>query len=98
MAEDKKLYLVHSTLDHDKRYENGDEVHLSDDDAAPLLKAGVVSLAENDNTPETDDVPLTTLKVSELKELATKLNITLAGNATKDAIIAAIAEARAAQQ
>ena len=30
MPDEKKLYLVLSRLDHDKRYEKGDKVHLTE--------------------------------------------------------------------
>ncbi|WP_263418676.1 hypothetical protein [Terriglobus albidus] len=99
MEEQIKEYRVLSRIDGDRRYEAGDTIKLSDKDAAPLLATqgpciepldGAVAGDTTGGTDQGAPVDLQSLKMPELKAMATGYGLTFAGNISKVDLIALI--------
>ena len=97
MPDEKKLYLVLSRLDHDKRYETGDKVHLTEEEAETLLRASVVQPHETEGAGEPDK-PLADMSKDELIAVGKTYDLTFPGNMGKEKMINLIAEERAKEK
>ena len=110
MADEKKPYHVHSRIDHDKRYEEGDTIHLTDEEAAPLHAVKVISSkgakiaeASTQQTEQTGapaDVGKAVADMNKVEALAYAndvLKLGLKASLSKDEILAKIAEASTQQ-
>lgn len=94
-------YAVLSTVLSGKRYEKGSTIPLSDEDAAPLLKLGVIKVPGPSLTasvtvttvPALGKPTLGKLTVAELTAYAVALGLTVAEGATKDQLLEAIGAA-----
>lgn len=83
MADEVKEYLVLSRIDGDRRYEAGDTIKLSDQDAAPLLATSgpcIEPITEGGGLSVLDK-PVADMTLPELKAYAKSKGVAFAGNA-----------------
>ncbi|MED5545792.1 MAG: hypothetical protein VYD90_11125 [Pseudomonadota bacterium] len=89
MPSPKTYTCLRAMTDNGKNYARGDEIELSDGDAAGLLKIGAIA-TETHAAAGGDLVELDKLKLEELKAIAEKEEVDLDGITRKADIVAAI--------
>lgn len=93
MSSPKSYLCLRAMTDNGRDYARGDEIELSDADAAGLLQIGAIS----DGSATLDDsADLDGMKVEDLKALAERERVSLDGVTKKAEIIAAIKAKREA--
>lgn len=93
MSSPKSYLCLRAMTDNGRDYARGDEIELSDADAAGLLQIGAIS--DESATPD-DSADLDAMKVEDLKALAEREQVSLEGATKKAEIIAAIRAKREA--
>lgn len=93
MSSPKSYLCLRAMTDNGRDYARGDEIELSDADAAGLLQIGAIS--GESATPD-DSADLDAMKVEDLKALAERVQVSLEGVTKKAEIIAAIKAKREA--
>ena len=93
MSTPKSYLCLRAMTDNGRDYARGDEIELSDADAAGLLQIGAIS---DGQLPSIEPEDLDAMKLDELKALAEREQIDLDGATKKADIIAAIKAKREA--
>ena len=93
MSSPKSYRCLRAMTDNGRDYARGDEIELSDADAAGLLQIGAIL---DGSAPLDDSADLDGMKVEDLKALAERERVSLDGVTKKAEIIAAIKAKREA--